>query len=73
MLGIIRKEAENKTANIVILLYNSVMLLHLESFMRYGQFYSCHLQKDVNKAQEKQDKMMGRLEYHGFMKVLHGS
>ena len=44
MLGIIRKEIENKMASIILPLYKSMVRPHLEYCV---QFWSSHLKKDI--------------------------
>ena len=66
MPGIIRKGIENKTANIILPLYKSMVRPHLEYCV---QFWSPHLQKDIvemEKVQKRATKMitgLGNLPY----------
>lgn len=58
MLGIIRKDIENETANIIIPLYKSVVKPHLEYCVH---FWLPHLKKHIvetEKLQKRATKMM---------------
>ena len=59
MLGIIKKGIENKTKNILLLLYKSMVCPHLEYCV---QMWPPHLKKDIlalEKVQKRQQKLLG--------------
>ena len=66
MLGVIKKGVENRTANIIMPLYKSMVRPHLEYCV---QFWSPHLKKDIvelEKVQKRATKMitgLGHLSY----------
>ncbi|CAM5102996.1 unnamed protein product [Eretmochelys imbricata] len=73
MLGIIKKGIENKTENILLPLYKSMVCPHLEYCV---QMWSPHLKKDIlalEKVQKRETKMFRGLEwvlYEGRLKRL---
>ncbi|CAM5097662.1 unnamed protein product [Natator depressus] len=63
MLGIIKKGIENKTENILLPLYKSMVCPHLEYWV---QMWSPHLKKDIlalEKVQKRATKMIRGLEW----------